>query len=82
MEPLQTISVGDRITVYREDRGGSRIPNSNRRYVAQNEYFFHAEVVQLCPGKRYNYVHVIETTGTLLKKKRKAYKSKCFQLHE
>lgn len=79
MEPLQTISVGDRITVYREDRGGSRIPNDKRHYVSENQYFFHAEVVQLCPEKRYHYVNVIQSDGTLLKKKRKAYKSKCFQ---
>ncbi len=82
MEPLQRISVGDRITVYREDRGGSRIPNEERHYTAPNVYFFHAEVVELCPGKRYNKVRVMQTDGTLLKKKRKAYTSKCFQLQQ
>jgi hypothetical protein len=79
MQPLQTISVGDRITVYREDRDGrNSIPQDERHYTGQNEYSFRAEVVELCPEKPYNYVRVIQADGTVLRKKRKAPKSKSF----
>jgi hypothetical protein len=80
MEPLINMSVGDIITVYREDRGGSRIPMPERQYVNENEYYFRAIVVALCPGKRYNFVRVIDADGKILTKKRKAYKSKCYTL--
>jgi hypothetical protein len=80
MQPLLNIAVGDKIIVYREDRGGSRIPMSERQYINENEYYFRAVVVALCPEKRYNFVRVIDSYGKILTKKRKAYKSKSYSM--
>ena len=78
MEPANNLSVGDIITVYRTDCGGRRIPQNERQYVTEDEYFYRAKVVSLCPERRYNFVRVIKNDGTLVTKRRKAYKSKSF----